>query len=220
MTEAQHPPDLPIRPPAGLPAQGTEALAAVGAWHLRAQLLHAAAKPCICMRVMPACACPQAMVPAPLPLFPCPSVYCFSGLSTIIGNFSMFVFNFLLYTTTPRIAAAVSRKDMDAVSAITAQVGPSCTSSCPSAQPRLPLAAHAHPVHVHLLPPCVHLPSFAWAVRSPALALPSHLDRGPWWFCSCSQRPPFLRPPARPPDPARPLCPRSRCGWRQLLGWA
>lgn len=34
-----------------------------------------------------------------------------------------FVFNFLLYTTTPRIAEAAARKDTGAVSRITAQVG-------------------------------------------------------------------------------------------------
>ena len=34
-----------------------------------------------------------------------------------------FIWNFLLYTTTPRIAAAVARKDEAGVSAITAQVG-------------------------------------------------------------------------------------------------
>lgn len=43
------------------------------------------------------------------------------GLSTIIYNFSNFIWNFLLYTTTPRIAAAVSRKDDAGVSRITSQ---------------------------------------------------------------------------------------------------
>lgn len=40
--------------------------------------------------------------------------------STVLSNFSTFIFNFLLYTTTPRIAAAASRNDMDQVSKITA----------------------------------------------------------------------------------------------------
>ncbi|KAI3426457.1 hypothetical protein D9Q98_008824 [Chlorella vulgaris] len=43
------------------------------------------------------------------------------GLCTIVFNFSNFVFNFLLYTTTPRIAEAAARKDTGAVSRITAQ---------------------------------------------------------------------------------------------------
>ncbi|PSC70934.1 MATE efflux family isoform A [Micractinium conductrix] len=43
------------------------------------------------------------------------------GLTTIVFNFSNFIWNFLLYTTTPRIAAAVARKDEAGVSAITAQ---------------------------------------------------------------------------------------------------
>ncbi|EFN56262.1 hypothetical protein CHLNCDRAFT_57674 [Chlorella variabilis] len=43
------------------------------------------------------------------------------GLCTIVFNFSNFVFNFLLYTTTPRIAAAAARKDSDGVSQIMSQ---------------------------------------------------------------------------------------------------
>jgi putative MATE family efflux protein len=43
------------------------------------------------------------------------------GLSTVLYNFSNFIWNFLLYTTTPRIAAAVSKNDRDGVSKITAQ---------------------------------------------------------------------------------------------------
>ena len=43
------------------------------------------------------------------------------GLSIMIYNFSNFAFNVLLYTTTPRIAAAASRDDRAAVSAITSQ---------------------------------------------------------------------------------------------------
>lgn len=43
------------------------------------------------------------------------------GLSTVLYNFSNFIWNFLLYTTTPRIAAAASRDDRAGVSAITAQ---------------------------------------------------------------------------------------------------
>ena len=43
------------------------------------------------------------------------------GLATIVYNFSNFIWNFLLYTTTPRIAAAASRNDTAQVSAITAQ---------------------------------------------------------------------------------------------------
>jgi putative MATE family efflux protein len=42
------------------------------------------------------------------------------GMSTIVYNFSNFIWNFLLYTTTPRIAAAVSRNDSASVSRITA----------------------------------------------------------------------------------------------------
>ncbi|KAL4526800.1 hypothetical protein Ndes2526A_g01231 [Nannochloris sp. 'desiccata'] len=43
------------------------------------------------------------------------------GLSTVLYNFSNFIWNFLLYTTTPRIAAAVSKDDRAGVSKITAQ---------------------------------------------------------------------------------------------------
>ena len=43
------------------------------------------------------------------------------GLSTVLYNFSNFIWNFLLYTTTPRIAAAVSRDDKAGISAITSQ---------------------------------------------------------------------------------------------------
>lgn len=43
------------------------------------------------------------------------------GLSTILYNFSNFIWNFLLYTTTPRIAAAASRNDKAGVSRITSQ---------------------------------------------------------------------------------------------------
>ena len=43
------------------------------------------------------------------------------GLSTVLYNFSNFIWNFLLYTTTPRIAAAASKNDKGAVSKITAQ---------------------------------------------------------------------------------------------------
>ena len=43
------------------------------------------------------------------------------GLSTVLYNFSNFIWNFLLYTTTPRIAAAVSRDDKRAISTITSQ---------------------------------------------------------------------------------------------------
>lgn len=43
------------------------------------------------------------------------------GLATVLYNFSNFIWNFLLYTTTPRIAAAASRNDKAGVSAITAQ---------------------------------------------------------------------------------------------------
>jgi hypothetical protein len=41
------------------------------------------------------------------------------GMSTVIYNFSNFIWNFLLYTTTPRIAAAASRNDKSEVSKIT-----------------------------------------------------------------------------------------------------
>lgn len=41
------------------------------------------------------------------------------GMSTIVYNFSNFIWNFLLYTTTPRIAAAASRNDTERVSKIT-----------------------------------------------------------------------------------------------------
>lgn len=40
------------------------------------------------------------------------------GACTVLYNFSNFVFNFLLYTTTPRIAAAASTNDMRAVSKV------------------------------------------------------------------------------------------------------
>ena len=44
------------------------------------------------------------------------------GCSTVLYNFSNFIFNFLLYTTTPRIAAAASQKDSkEQVSKIAAQ---------------------------------------------------------------------------------------------------
>lgn len=43
------------------------------------------------------------------------------GLSTVLYNFSNFIWNFLLYTTTPRIAAAASKNDKAGVSAITSQ---------------------------------------------------------------------------------------------------
>ena len=43
------------------------------------------------------------------------------GACTVLYNFSNFVFNFLLYTTTPRIAAAASKSDMSAVSKIASQ---------------------------------------------------------------------------------------------------
>lgn len=43
------------------------------------------------------------------------------GLVTICFNFSNFIWNFLLYTTTPRIAAAAARKDDAGVSQIAAQ---------------------------------------------------------------------------------------------------
>lgn len=43
------------------------------------------------------------------------------GLSTVLYNFSNFIWNFLLYTTTPRVAAAASRNDRAGVSAITSQ---------------------------------------------------------------------------------------------------
>ena len=43
------------------------------------------------------------------------------GLSTVLYNFSNFIWNFLLYTTTPRIAAAVSKDDRAGVSKITSQ---------------------------------------------------------------------------------------------------
>ncbi len=37
------------------------------------------------------------------------------GLSIIAFNFSNFMFNFLLYVTTPKIAAAVAKNDMERV---------------------------------------------------------------------------------------------------------
>eukprot|EP00887_Chlorella_sp_A99_P007431 scaffold2.g7431.t1 len=43
------------------------------------------------------------------------------GVGTILMNFSSFLWNFLLYTTVPRIAAAAAKKDLTAVSKITAQ---------------------------------------------------------------------------------------------------
>ena len=43
------------------------------------------------------------------------------GACTVLYNFSNFVFNFLLYTTTPRIAAAASTNDMSSVSKIASQ---------------------------------------------------------------------------------------------------
>lgn len=43
------------------------------------------------------------------------------GACTVMYNFSNFVFNFLLYTTTPRIAAAASCNDSDQVSKIASQ---------------------------------------------------------------------------------------------------
>ena len=43
------------------------------------------------------------------------------GLSTVVYNFSNFIWNFLLYTTTPRVAAAASQDDLKGVSAITSQ---------------------------------------------------------------------------------------------------
>lgn len=43
------------------------------------------------------------------------------GACTVMYNFSNFIFNFLLYTTTPRIAAAASCNDADQVSKIASQ---------------------------------------------------------------------------------------------------
>ena len=43
------------------------------------------------------------------------------GLATVVYNFSNFAWNFLLYTTTPRVAGAAARGDAAAVSEITAQ---------------------------------------------------------------------------------------------------
>lgn len=43
------------------------------------------------------------------------------GACTVMYNFSNFIFNFLLYTTTPRIAAAASCNDSDQVSKIASQ---------------------------------------------------------------------------------------------------
>jgi Na+-driven multidrug efflux pump len=43
------------------------------------------------------------------------------GLCTIVFNFSNFIWNFLLYTTTPRIAAAAAKGDTDSASQITSQ---------------------------------------------------------------------------------------------------
>lgn len=41
----------------------------------------------------------------------------------IVFNFSNFIWNFLLYTTTPRIAAAAAKGDTAGASQITSQVG-------------------------------------------------------------------------------------------------
>jgi Na+-driven multidrug efflux pump len=93
------------------------------------------------------------------------------GLSTIVYNFSNFAFNFLLYTTTPRIAAAVSRNDIAGVSRITSQglwvafaIGASMTvflwNACPAifaamgASPEV--ASHAVP---YLRGRCIASPS-------------------------------------------------------------
>ena len=43
------------------------------------------------------------------------------GLATIVYNFSNFIWNFLVYTTTPRIAAAASNDDLDSISHIATQ---------------------------------------------------------------------------------------------------
>lgn len=43
------------------------------------------------------------------------------GISTVVYNFSNFIWNFLLYTTTPRIAGAAARGDKNEISRITSQ---------------------------------------------------------------------------------------------------
>jgi hypothetical protein len=91
------------------------------------------------------------------------------GLCTIVYNFSNFTFNFLLYSTTPRIAQAAAANDTDKVAQITSQVGALLPAAC-CAQARFPCPATvglalASLLGQTILPPAHLLPSWAPVCR-------------------------------------------------------